>query len=220
MKEIRDRYYSVLETRGVHLSFHHIETCLTSFREALKSIRDQLGEIKPVEAHPNILLVLTSGLSYADVEESIRRYIPHGDIWPSEGMYLVPSFEESDLSDSYVRPSSPGYVDWSVLQDRSIGMSLDGNKEDGDVPSSHHYHHHHHDDGFDEGYEGYEEEYDDDDDDDNNDLYSPKRPSSARSSSRSPHPIRQHQDPIRSRSGRYVRLLLLLLLLYFILCYD
>lgn len=74
-----------------------------------------LEEKKTLPHHPNILLILTSGLSNKEVEASIRRYIPRSDIFPCDDHPLViPSFPESDLSGSYIRPSSPGLLDWET----------------------------------------------------------------------------------------------------------
>ena len=90
-----------------------------------------MKSVKQIKEHPNILLVLMSGESYRDVQESIQRYIPRSDVFPCDDRPLpIPSFVESDLSDSYMKPSSPGLLDWDQMnEDGSFGLQLDGEED-------------------------------------------------------------------------------------------
>ena len=88
---------------------------LDAFVSSVSAERLLLEEKRTLPHHPNILLILTSGISNKEVEASIRRYIPRSDIFPCDDHPLViPSFPESDLSGSYIRPSSPGLLDWET----------------------------------------------------------------------------------------------------------
>lgn len=108
-------------------------SALDSFASSVSSERSLLEEKKPVPHHPNILLIMTSGLSNKEIEESIRRYIPRSDIFPCDDHPLViPSYSESDLSGSYIRPSSPGLLDW---EDDCMDLK-DARKHHRDSPGS------------------------------------------------------------------------------------
>ena len=90
-----------------------------------------MKSVKEVGEHPNSLLVLMSGVSFRDVQESTQRYIPRSDVFPCDDRPLpTPSFVESDLSDSYMKPSSPGLLDWDQMNEGgSFGLQLDGEED-------------------------------------------------------------------------------------------
>lgn len=126
LNDIRDRYYTTLESHGVHLAFKQIFCCLDSFVNAIHKEHETMGNVKTANEHPNILVILTSGISFRDVNDSVQRYIPRSDVFPCDDRPLpIPSFVESDLSDSYVRPASPGILDWEGEDDNPFGLQLD-----------------------------------------------------------------------------------------------
>ena len=100
-----------------------MDSGLDAFCEAVREESHRLMSMKPSSYHPNILLVMTSGLNMVDIQDSIRRYIPRNDVFPCDDQPLsIPVFAESDLSGSYVRPSSPGIMEWEDEE----GDVLDG----------------------------------------------------------------------------------------------
>ena len=108
-----------------------MDSGLDAFCEAVREESHRLMSMKPSSYHPNILLVMTSGLNMEDIEDSIRRYIPRNDVFPCDDQPLsIPVFAESDLSGSYVRPSSPGIMEW---EDEAAGRILRFDAEEGDV---------------------------------------------------------------------------------------
>ena len=75
LNDIRDRYYTTLESHGVHLAFKQIFCCLDSFVNAIHKEHETMGNVKTANEHPNILVILTSGISFRDVNDSVQRYI-------------------------------------------------------------------------------------------------------------------------------------------------
>lgn len=113
LSDIQHNYAAQLEKEGISFSFADVDQGLDAFCEAVREESHKLLSVKPASYHPNILLVMTSGLNVEDVEDSIRRYIPRNDVFPCDEQPLsIPIFAESDLSGSYIRPASPGIMEW------------------------------------------------------------------------------------------------------------
>ena len=129
MSDIRDHFSSILYKEGVSFAFKEVESGLDSFMKAVRKERDSLSDGKPIAQHPNILIVMTCGISNKEIEESISRYIPRSDIFPCEDT-VIQTFVDSTVDDSYVHSSSPGILDW---QDNDLyGLNI----EEDSSPSS------------------------------------------------------------------------------------
>lgn len=108
LSDIQHNYAAQLEKEGISFSFADVDQGLDAFCEAVREESHKLLSVKPASYHPNILLVMTSGLNVEDVEDSIRRYIPRNDVFPcDEQPALHPHLRESDLA-AATPPASPG----------------------------------------------------------------------------------------------------------------
>lgn len=84
LSDIQHNYAAQLEKEGISFSFADVDQGLDAFCEAVREESHKLLSVKPASYHPNILLVMTSGLNVEDVEDSIRRYIPRNDVFPCD----------------------------------------------------------------------------------------------------------------------------------------
>lgn len=91
---------------GINFSFTEVDEGLDKFVAGVRKERENLSDGKPISHHPNILLVMTAGLSHREIEESVSRYIPCSEVYPCDDQAL------SHLETPCVRASSPGILDW------------------------------------------------------------------------------------------------------------
>lgn len=92
---------------------------------AVREERNRLSDGKAIAHHPNLLIVMTSGLSNKEIEDSISRYIPRSDVFPCDDEALIhQAFVETSLDDTFIRPSSPGIMEW---EDNDVyGLDIEG----------------------------------------------------------------------------------------------